>query len=89
MEKSIGGLRISREETEYLNFNGRQETEVWIQDVKLKGSNEFRYLGSHTAADGSLDREISHRIQSGWKNWKRTTGVLCDRKISASVKMSV
>ncbi|XP_045106682.1 uncharacterized protein LOC123501741 [Portunus trituberculatus] len=34
-------------------------------------------------ADGNLDGEIIHRIQSGWKNWKRTTGVLCDRKISA------
>ena len=83
------GLRISREKTEYLNFNGRQESEVWMQDVKLKGAKEFRYLGSHIAADGSLDGEISHRIQSGWKNWKRTTGVLCDRKISARVKGKV
>ncbi|XP_045132242.1 uncharacterized protein LOC123516705 [Portunus trituberculatus] len=37
-------------------------------------------------ADGNLDGEIIHRIQSGWKNWKRTTGVLCDRKISARDK---
>ena len=35
------GLRISREKTEYLNFNGRQESEVWMQDVKLKGAKEF------------------------------------------------
>ncbi|XP_045111718.1 uncharacterized protein LOC123504878 [Portunus trituberculatus] len=40
-------------------------------------------------ADGNLDGEIIHRIQSGWKNWKRTTGVLCDRKISARVKGKV
>ncbi|XP_045122647.1 uncharacterized protein LOC123511098 [Portunus trituberculatus] len=40
-------------------------------------------------ADGSLDGEIIHRIQSGWKNWKRTTGVLCDQKISARVKEKV
>ena len=65
-------MRISREKTEYLNFNGRQESEVWMQDVKLKGAKEFRYLGSHIAADGSLDGE-------NWKNWKRTTGGLCDR----------
>ena len=45
--------------------------------------------GSHIAADGSLDGEISHRIQSGWKNWKRTTAVLCDRTISARVKGKV
>ncbi|XP_063876915.1 uncharacterized protein LOC135109466 [Scylla paramamosain] len=57
------GLRISREKTEYLNFNGRQESEVWMQDIKLKGVKEFRYLGSHISADGSLDGEIIHRIQ--------------------------
>ena len=44
------GLRISREKTEYLNFNGQQESEVWMQDVKLKGAKEFRYLGSDIAA---------------------------------------
>ena len=38
------GLRISREMTEYLNFNGRQESEVLMQDVKLKGAKEFRSL---------------------------------------------
>ena len=31
------GLRISREKTEYLNFNGRQETEVWMERWKIKG----------------------------------------------------
>ena len=84
------GLKISRDKAEYLNSNGRWESEVWMQDsMKLKGAREFRYLGSHISADGSLDGEISYRIQSGWKNWKRTAGVLCDRKISARVKGKV
>ena len=56
---------------------------------KTKGVNTFKYLGSHIASDGSLDPEINHRIQSGWKNWKDVSGVLCDKKISARVKGKV
>ena len=41
------------------------------------------------AEDGELDAEISHRIQSGWKNWKNMTGVLCDRRINLKLKGKV
>ena len=51
--------------------------------------NTFKYLGSHVASNGSLDPEINHRIQSGWKSWKDVSGVLCDKKISARVKGKV
>ena len=27
-----------------------------------------------------LDAEVAHRVQSGWKNWKRVSGVLRDRE---------
>ena len=27
-----------------------------------------------------------HKIQSEWKNWKRVSGILCDRRISLRVK---
>ena len=30
-----------------------------------------------------------HRIQSGWKNWKRISGILSDRRISLRVKGKV
>ena len=38
------------------------------------------------ADNGDLDAEMTHRIQSGWKNWKRVSGILCDRRISLRVK---
>ena len=40
----------------------------------------FTYLGSTLAEDGALDAELTHRVQSGWKNWKRVSGGLCDGK---------
>ena len=27
---------------------------------------------------------MTHRIESGWKNWKRVSGILCDRRIGLS-----
>ena len=36
-----------------------------------------------------LDAEMTHRIQSGLKNGKRISGILCDRRISLRVKWKV
>ena len=38
------------------------------------------------ASNGELDAEITHRVQAGWKNWKKTSGVLCDRNINIRTK---
>ena len=38
---------------------------------------------------GELDAEVTHRVQSGWKNWKRVSRVLCDRKMYVKIKGKV
>ena len=48
--------------------------------------NTFTHIGATLAENGDLDTEMTHRIQSGWKNWKRISGILCDRRISFKVK---
>ena len=58
----------------------------YSQDVKfLVIIDSIRVL----ADNGDLDAEMTHRIQSGWKNWKRISGILCDRRISLRVKGNV
>ena len=58
----------------------------YSQDVKfLVIIDSIRVL----ADNGDLDAEMTHRIQSGWKNWKRISGILCDRRISLRVKGKV
>ena len=56
-----------------------------IQDYK----NSFKYFGSTIRGDGELEEEIEKRIQGGWRNWKRFSGVLCDRRLSAKSKGKV
>ena len=46
----------------------------------------FTYLGSTLAEDGELDAEVTHRVQSGWNNWK---SVLCDRGMDVKIKGKV
>ena len=36
-----------------------------------------------------LDAEVTHRVQSGWKNWKRVSGVLCNRRMNMKIKGKV
>ena len=49
----------------------------------------FTYLGSTLEEDGELDAEVTHRVQSAWKNWKSVSGVLCDRRMNIKIKGKV
>ncbi len=33
-----------------------------------------------------MDAEFPHRVKRGWKNWKRVSGVLSDRKMNVKIK---
>ncbi len=83
-------LKISRKKTEYLRFLDGRDEEVRLQGEIIKRVDRFKYLGSTVAEDGNLDAEIAHRIQCGWRNWKKyVSGVLCDQRISVKVKGKV
>nr|XP_027221221.1 uncharacterized protein LOC113813441 [Penaeus vannamei] len=84
------GLKISRTKSEYLSFNNfEEENGVEMDDEIIKRVPAFKYLGSHVTEDGELDVEVNQRIQSGWQAWRRFSGVLCDKKISARLKGKV
>ena len=81
------GLKINRKKTIYLRFNVQVDrnldgnSEINIHGENLERVNTFKYLGATLAENGDLDAEMTHRIQSGWNNWKRVSGILCDRRI--------
>ncbi|XP_068227988.1 uncharacterized protein [Palaemon carinicauda] len=63
-ERENRGLKISRKKTEYLRLTNSKNGEVSLQGKRLKGVENFRYLGSTVAEDGDLGTEINHIIQA-------------------------
>ena len=58
---------------------------TWLVNINTRVKT-FPCLGSTLAEDGELDAEVTHRVQTGWNNWKRVPGVLCGRKMNVKIK---
>ena len=89
-----GGMRISRTKTEYMRCthhdqDREQRVLVRLDGEVIKSVDGFKYLGSTITVDGSEEREVTRRIQAGWKNWREVSGVLCDRRIPVKLKGKV
>ncbi|KAK5973530.1 hypothetical protein GCK32_022107 [Trichostrongylus colubriformis] len=50
---------------------------------------DFRYLGSDLAADGTVDQAVEARINAAWIKWRESTGILCDQRCSKTLKGKV
>ncbi|KAK3540717.1 hypothetical protein QTP70_034635 [Hemibagrus guttatus] len=44
---------------------------------------------SRIQSNGECGKEVKKRVQAGWNGWRKASGVLCDRKISARIKGKV
>ena len=76
------GLKIIIRKTEYWGTtNINMQRSSYMERQYLKRVNTFTYLGSTL-----VDAEVTHRVQSGWKNWTRVSGVLCDRIMNLKIK---
>ena len=67
--------------TSSTNHDGYREQRVEVRlDVEvIKSVDGFKYLGSTITVDGSEEREVTRRIQVGWKNWRDVSGKLGGR----------
>ena len=50
---------------------------------------ELRYLGSTVQCNGGCGSEMKRRVQADWNNWRRVSGVICGRRLSACAKGKV
>ncbi|KAK3555144.1 hypothetical protein QTP86_009995 [Hemibagrus guttatus] len=84
------GMKVSRSKTEYMCVNEREGSgTVGLQGEEVKKVQEFKYLGSTVQSNGECGKEVKKRVQAGWNGWRKVSGVLCDRKISARIKGKV
>ena len=83
-------MKLSRSKTEYLCQNGENDKEtVKAEDTKVSRVKEFKYLGSTVQENSSCEREVKRRVQAGWNGWRKVSGVICDRRLPARVKIKV
>ncbi|KAK3506303.1 hypothetical protein QTP70_017471, partial [Hemibagrus guttatus] len=84
------GMKVSRSKTEYMCVNEREGSgKVRLQGEEVKKVQECKYLGSTVQSNGECGKEVKKRVQAGWNGWRKVSGVLCDRKISARIKGKV
>ena len=55
----------------------------------MKKIREFKCLGATLERNGDHSREVKKRIQAGWNNWRRVSGVIGDSRVPAPVKGKV
>ncbi|KAK3553637.1 hypothetical protein QTP70_006759 [Hemibagrus guttatus] len=83
-------MKVSRSKSEYMCVNEREGSgTVRLQGEEVKKVQEFKYLGSAVQSNGECGKEVKKRVQAGWNGWRKVSGVLCDRKLSARIKGKV
>ena len=83
------GLKVSRTKTEYLfcDFGGLSSpVRISLAGTPIPICSDFRYLGSLVQGDGDVDRDVTHRINSGWMKWRQVTGTTCDPRMPLKLK---
>ena len=70
------------------NQQGHREP-VKILGEELESVTHFKYLGTSMEEEGGKETEITKRVGTGWINWKKCSGVLCDRRMPVKLKGKV
>ena len=76
-----------------MDFNFEHNQQENREPVKILGEElervtQFKYLGASMEEEGGMETEIKW-VGAGWRNWKKCSGVLCDRRMPTKVKGKV
>ena len=83
-------MKVSRSKTKYLCVNeGNDKETVKMEDTTVPRVKEFKYLGSTVQESISCEREVKRRVQAGKNEWRKESGVICDKRLPAIVKGKV
>ncbi|GJX46043.1 retrovirus-related pol polyprotein LINE-1 [Tanacetum coccineum] len=59
---------------------------IGIRDQILQPKESFRYLGSVIHRSGRIDKDVTHRIRTGWMKWRAKSGNLYDKRVPLKLK---
>ena len=71
------------------NVSAFQREPVKILGEELQRVHHFKYFGSSVEDTGGMTTELSQRGSAAWGNWKRCSGVLCDRRMPVKLQGKV
>ena len=78
-------MKISRTKTEYMYLNGKARGSINMQAAQFLIVTELIILEVPCKKDGGMEAEVKGRVQTGCNNWKKMSGIICD-KIQSKVK---
>ena len=87
-------MRVSRPKTQFMEFSFEQNAQGNRPQVHSLGEEvervtHFKYLGTSIEEEGGMETEIAKRVGAGWMNWKKCSGVLCDKRMLVKLKGKV
>ncbi|GFN84653.1 endonuclease-reverse transcriptase [Plakobranchus ocellatus] len=83
------GLELNSKKTEVMVISRKQESpkcDIFINKVKLKQTEKFKYLGTIISNDGKTNREISARTAQAKINFQRMKTILTNKHISIETR---
>ncbi|VDO99512.1 unnamed protein product [Heligmosomoides polygyrus] len=80
------GLRLNVKKTKFISSEQCAGSILDCQGETIEKVEEFRYLGSDLSEEGSVDQAVRGRINAAWLKWRESTGILCDRRCSRTLK---
>ena len=60
-----------------------------LQSIQLNKVDHFKYLGVTMSVTGNTEQDIRAKVQAGWSNWRKVSGVLCDKRVPNKLKGKV
>ena len=69
-----------------MNFKKEDGQNIKLDGRELNCAKKFKKLGVTINENGDMKSEIEHRVSVAWMNWKKMSGVLCDRRMSMKLK---
>lgn len=79
-------MKISRDKEEHMSGNVKEAGGKKMQVVEVVKVDEFKYLKLTIQNDGHCTKEVKEWVRAGWSEWKRVSGLMCDRRTVSRMK---